>query len=278
MGKSRELIRKDKKRTGGRVISVSSGKGGAGKTFFSTNFGIELKKRGQSVLIFDSDINLSNTYLLLNIDDSSEFSRFVKGEIKINDIIQKGVGGVDVLYAGEEINELFNLDNQELEKIMTELEQIRYSYDYVIVDTQAGIHDFNLNLILYSDKNIIIANPEITSLVDLYKLIKIASLKKPGISFELVVNKALSAKNAADIYSKMKGIVSRFRVRCNINFLGYILEDSKRVLESIQKRTPVVLLHENGVLAECFRLIVSTFLRGARKEEKMPFFYYLFKR
>lgn len=274
---NRSLIRGKVKGSGAEIVTVSSGKGGAGKTFFATNFAVELKKRGYRVLIFDSDINLSNTYLLLNIDNSNEFRRFISGEIGISEVIQKGVGGVDVLYAGEEIDTLITLDDQKIGNIVSELQKIENKYDYIIIDTQAGLHPLNLDLILYSSRNIIIANPEITSLVDLYKLIKIAALKKPGIYFDLVVNKALSVKSAADIYSKIKDTVSKFRIRSEINFLGYILEDSKRVLESIQKRTPVVILHETGVLAQCFRIIVDSFLKGA-KEKRIPFFYFLFKR
>lgn len=275
---NRSLIRGKVKGSGAEIVTVSSGKGGAGKTFFATNFAVELKKRGYRVLIFDADINLSNTYLLLNIDNSNEFRRFIEGEIEINEVIQKGVGGVDVLYAGEEIDTLITLDDQKIGNIVSELQKIENRYDYIIIDTQAGLHPLNLDLILYSSRNIIIANPEITSLVDLYKLIKVAALKKPGIYFDLVVNKVLSVKSATEIYSKIKDTVSKFRIRSEINFLGYILEDSKRVLESIQKRTPVVILHETGVLAQCFRIIVDSFLKGVKKEKRIPFFYFLFKR
>ncbi|MBA7532895.1 Flagellum site-determining protein YlxH [subsurface metagenome] len=260
------------------IITVSGGKGGVGKTFFAVNFAAELKTRGYKVLIFDADINLSNVYLLLNVDDNNSFQDFLEDRIPITGIIQKGVGGVDALFAGGELENIFDLQGENFNKILGGLTEIETSYDYIIIDTQAGLNEFNLKLMLYSDRNVLIANPEITALVDLYKVVKITSLKKHGLRFEIVVNKSNGAESAFRIFNKISHTVSQFQIKTSLSFLGFILDDSRRVIESIQKRIPIVILHQSGNIRVCFKLIADSFLRNVKPKRKFPFFYELLRR
>ena len=260
------------------IITVSGGKGGVGKTFFAVNFAIELKTRGYRVLLFDADINLSNVYLLLNVDDNNSFQDYLEGSISISDIIQKGVGGVDALYAGGDLENVFNLQGEYYNKILDGLTEIEASYDYIIIDTAAGLNSFNLNLMLYSDRTVLITNPEITALVDLYKVLKIISLKKHGLPFEIVINKSYGAENALNTFNKISQTVSQFQIKTSLSFLGFILDDSKRVIESIQKRVPIVILHQSGNITVCFKMITDSFLRNKKPKRKLPFFYELLGR
>jgi flagellar biosynthesis protein FlhG len=260
------------------IITVSGGKGGIGKTFFAVNFAVELKSRGNRVLIFDADINLSNSYLLLNVDDNNNIQEFLEDRIPISEIIQKGVGGVDALYAGGDLENIFNLQGENYNKILGGLTEIETSYDYIIIDTQAGLNEFNLGLLLFSDRTVMIANPEITALVDLYKVMKIASSKKHGMRFEIVINKSYGAESAVKIFNKISHTASQFQIKTSLSFLGFILEDSKRVIESIQKRVPIVILHQSGSITVCFKMIADSFLRNEKPKRKLPFFYELLGR
>jgi flagellar biosynthesis protein FlhG len=263
---------------GAKVIAVSGSKGGIGKTFFAVNFAVVLKNRGFRVLVFDADINMSNVNLFLNMDEESSFSDFLDSRVEIRDTIQKGVGGVDVICAGSDFEVILTLGEEELERIRKGLGQIESEYDYIIIDTQAGLNALTLGLILSSDRNILLTNPEITALVDLYKVIKLVSGKKRGTQFEIVVNKAGGPQEATRVYQKISQTVAQFGIKTNLTFLGYIVEDSRRVIESIQKRTPIVLLHESGSVNECFRLITNVFLKDIRIKKRRPFFYGLLGR
>jgi flagellar biosynthesis protein FlhG len=263
---------------GAKVIAVSGSKGGIGKTFFAVNFAVALKNRGFRVLVFDADINMSNVNLFLNMDEESSFSDFLDSRVEIRDTIQKGVGGVDVICAGSDFEVILTVGEEELERIRKGLGQIESEYDYIIIDTQAGLNALTLGLILSSDRNILLTNPEITALVDLYKVIKLVSGKKRGTQFEIVVNKAGGPQEATRVYQKISQTVAQFGIKTNLTFLGYIVEDSRRVIESIQKRTPIVLLHESGSVNECFRLIINVFLKDIRIKKRRPFFYGLLGR
>ncbi len=267
---NKELVLKGKKERA-EIVTVSGGKGGVGKTFFSVNFAVELSKMGYRVLIFDGDVNLSNVNILLHINEPSNFGSFINGNVPIEQVILKGVGGVDVIYAGEDINTLLNLDEDDIYKIESGIRVLEDRYDFIVIDTQAGINNFNVNLITGADRVIMIANQEITSLVDLYRVIKVISNKRTGIKYEIVINRAVNPEAASRIFEKISGAVGKFRINSSLSFLGYILEDSKRVIESIQKQVPYVILHENNPITECFRIIVNNFLRSKKQKRNVSF-------
>lgn len=267
-----------KKKSPAEIIAVSGGKGGIGKTFFSVNFAVELKKRGYRVLIFDSDINLSNVNLMMHIDENNSFQSFLDNSASIESIIQKGVGGVDVLYAGDDLNRIIDINNSMLDKIVAGLSEIEINYDYIIIDTQAGLNEFNIKLMMNSDHIVLITNPEITALVDLYRVIKVVAARKKKVNYEIVINKSMGGEGAVKIFEKIQKTVEQFKIKASLSFLGFINDDSMRVIESIQKRTPIVILHEKSTLSGCFNLIADSFVRRTKSKRKLPFFYSLFEK
>jgi flagellar biosynthesis protein FlhG len=273
MKSDKNTISQRSKKQRAKIITVSGGKGGVGKTFFAVNLGVELKKRGFRVLIFDADINLSNVNLLLNIDAQIRFSDFLETKKDIGELIQRGVGGVDALYAGGDLDRIFHAGDEEVHKITERLYQLEIDYDYIVIDTQAGLNEWNVGLMTSSDRNILVTNPEFTALVDMYKVIKIVSREHTGMHFEIVVNKAFSPQNAAGVFKNVSHTVSQFGLKTKLSFLGYITEDSKRVIESIQKRVPIVVLHETGEITECIKLITNVFLKNQKSRRRASFFY-----
>ncbi len=261
-----------------RIIAISGGKGGIGKTFFSVNFAAELAEKGYKVLVFDADINLSNVDILLHIKSNTSFRDFLDGKIPFENIIQKGLCGIDVAYVGDELKQIMQIGDNKLHRLYDSFQKIGNGYDFILIDTQAGIHDFNISLITGSDHVILLANPELTSLVDLYKMIKILASNKNNMAFHIVVNKAGSAENAGNIFYKIKNTISEFHIKASVSFLGYILTDSQRVLESIQKQTPLILLNENSSLRQCFLLVANSFLKTTRPVRKKTFFLDLLRR
>jgi flagellar biosynthesis protein FlhG len=272
------LVKAGRKKGKAQILTIGGGKGGIGKTFFSTNLGVSLQSRGNRVLIFDADINLSNVHLLLNVDFNRNFGDFLAGSISITDVIQKGVGGVDILFAGEDFQSGFSLDNRALATITNGLANLESEYDFIIIDTQAGLTELNQKLLLLSDRSILITTPEITALVDLYKVIKTAAADTSGLHFNIVINRVQNIEHATRVYKKIYQAVSQFGIKSSLSMLGFIVEDQKRVVESIQKRIPIVLLHQNGSIAECVRIISQAVLGRAGKARKIPFFFQLLER
>ena len=261
-----------------QIVAISGGKGGTGKTFFAVNLAVELRARGYKVLVFDADINLSNVSILLHIDESRPFMDFVHREAPIDALIQKGVGGVDAIYVSDSLDHVLDLTDEQYETLLQGLAGVESEYDYIIVDTSAGLDDLNTKLMVLADRIVLVANPEATSVVDVYRVIKIMASRVPGIRFDLVINKAVTAESAAALFANLCGTASQNKIQTHLEFLGYIPEDGKRVLESIQKRTPILVLHQTGRLNECFGLIVDTLLRGQQRRRRFRFFYNLFGR
>ena len=261
-----------------KIITVSGGKGGIGKTFFSVNFAVELKNRGYRVLIFDADINMANVNILLHIDENRKFQNFIDNNISLEQLIQKGVGGVDAIYVGDDLMKILDITDDGYNKIISGLTKIETDYDYIIVDTEAGLSKLNMKFMFLSDSVILLTNPELTALMDLYRVIKIMSLQKPGISFDIVINKTPGAENAAKTYQNIIQTVSQFHLKTSLSFLGYILNDPKRVLESIQKRTPLLILTSSGSISQCFQLLTTAFLNKAGRKRKFQFFHSLLGR
>ena len=278
MNNKKNLTHYRKKKWKSQVITISGGKGGIGKTFFAVNLAAELRSRGYNVLIFDADINLSNVNILMHIDGNNNFKNFLNNKTPIEQIIQKGVGGVDVLYVGDDIKKIFNIQDEEFKTILDGLSSIEKNYDYIIIDTAAGIDELNLRLLLNSDRFIMLTNPEVTALVDLYRVIKVISAKRKNLNFEIVVNKAPSAESAVKIFERISNTVNKFNIKASLSFLGYILNDPQRVVESIEKRMPIVILHNNGSIKECFKMIVETILKKSKQKKEAPFFYSLIER
>jgi flagellar biosynthesis protein FlhG len=277
MQKNKELVPQSYSHKA-KIISISGGKGGIGKTFFTVNFAAELTDKGYKVLIFDADINLSNVNIMLHINSNKNFKDYLDDKISFEDVIQKGLCGIDVVYVGDELKRIMHVDDNKLQRLYNSIRQIENNYDFILIDTQAGVHDFNIKLITYSDQIILLANPELTALVDLYKMIKILSSYKKNIHVYIVVNKAGGAENASTIFLKIKHTIQEFRIKAAVSFLGYIVNDTQRVVESIQKQTPLVLLNESSNVRQCFALTANAFLKTTRPVKKKLFFMDLLRR
>ena len=221
---------------------------------------------------------MSNVNILLHIDDNKKFMSFIDSDLPLDQLIQKGVGGVDAIYVSDELTQVLDITGDGFKKISRSLALIEKEYDYLIIDTGAGLSQPNIEFMLSSDRVILLTNPELTALVDLYRVIKIVSLKKPGISFEIVVNKVPRAADAAEIFQSISQTVGRFSLQTTLTFLGYILDDPKRVLESIQKRIPLLILNSSGGISQCFQLLTTSFLKKSKQRQRTRFFFNLLQR
>ena len=255
-----------------RIITVSGGKGGVGKSFFAVNFAAALSLAGNKVLIFDADVNLSNVHLMTHINSNTRFDQFLKGEKKLKEIIEKGVGGIDVIYTGNDLGHLIKLDQNEINLLHKSLFGLEMSYDYIIIDTAAGLDELNINLMLLADTVIMVTTPVITAMTDLYRVIKIVSERSPGKIFDIVINQVKEAGEAADTFRKIAAVISKFKINSVPNSLGFILDRKDKVNNSIQKRVPILILDGNDDISACFKLIMKSYLKRVFRPGKYSFF------
>lgn len=245
----------------GRIISFSSGKGGSGKTFTSVNFAATLSLLGHKVLIFDIDINCSNAFILLNIKPETKLQEYFEGTLRLKDCAIRSSVGVDVISAGVNIQRFIQFENDfNLSKLADDLQELSKSYDYLILDYAAGITQSMMRFYEMSDDIILVANPEITALTDLYRLMKMIHVNQKTDKMYLIVNKVKNIDWAMNLFKEIKKVVAKFNLDIDLKLLAPILYDEERVVASVQQRTPLVKLFPKTDIRGGFSLAVSRYL------------------
>ena len=151
-----------------RVIAVTSGKGGVGKTSLSVNLAIQFSKKGKRVVIIDADFGLANVEIMLGIRPRYTMSDLIHNDMSIDEIITEGPMGIGFISGGSGVQDMVNLDKEQLRILIGKLVRLDTLADIVIVDTGAGISDSVLEFVLSSPEVLIVATPEPTSITDAY--------------------------------------------------------------------------------------------------------------
>ena len=235
----RRLANKDNSKKKAKIITITSGKGGVGKSNFVVNMGITLHKKGKKVLIFDADIGMGNDDVLMGALPSYNVFDLLEGK-DINEVVVEGPYGINLLPGGSGINYIENLEEKERLAFIEKLTSLD-EYDYIFIDTGAGINKNVLAFIACSEETIVITTPEPTSLTDAYSLIKATDHFKLINTANVIVNRAFSVKDGEETYNKLKRAVEKF-LTIKINYLGSISEDRKLV-EGVRAQVPFTILH-----------------------------------
>ncbi|AGF58258.1 MULTISPECIES: MinD/ParA family protein [Clostridium] len=232
----------DEKNSATKIITVTSGKGGVGKSNFVVNLAITLQNQGKKVLIFDADLGMGNDDVLMGLYPKHNIFDIVFTGLEIKDIIVEGTNGVNLIPAGSALNKAQELTEEERKLFLEKLETLD-EYDYILMDTGAGVNKDVLSFIAASEELIILTTPEPTSLTDGYSLIKATDHFKLKTTAKIVVNKAFTKEEGEETYKKFDRAVSKF-LKINIEYLGCILEDRKLV-QSVRQQKPFVVLYPN---------------------------------
>jgi flagellar biosynthesis protein FlhG len=210
-----------------RVICVTSGKGGVGKTNIVTNLGYALAKTGKKVLILDADLNLANVDILLGLTPRYNLHHVFMGEKTLAEVLVQGPAGLLILPASSGIMELADLTEQQRLYFLAEMSALAQKIDIMLIDTAAGINNNVIYFNLAARERIIILTPEPTSLTDAYALVKVLSSRHDVKKFRILVNLARSEKEALSVFRKLSIVADRFLDSLSLDYLGYIPYDSK---------------------------------------------------
>lgn len=238
-----------------RVIAVTSGKGGVGKTNFTVNFALALMALGQRVIILDADLGLANVDVLLGVNPEYNLYHVLKGEKNIKDIITIGPQGLQIIAGGSGMQELANLRRWQVEQFIGKLEQLEGMADILIIDTAAGLSRNVMSFLLASDEVIVITTPEPTAITDAYGLVKAMTSKKKQGVVHLVVNKVESAHEADITASKFTVVAEKF-LKLNIGHLGFIFDDP-HVSKSVKMQEPFMLKFPKASASQCVQRIAA---------------------
>jgi len=247
-----------------RIITVTSGKGGVGKSNFVVNLSIELVNMGKRVLILDADVGMGNDDVLMGFSPRYNLYDIIFNNKEIDDVIITAPCGVKLLPAGTGINKLDELNEQQREHFVSKLSRIQ-DVDFIIMDTGAGINRTVLGFISCCEELIIVTTPEPTALTDAYSLMKAVKHFNIKSSAQIVINKSNDSKEGLATFNKFDYAVSRF-LKSPVHYLGCITDD-KKVMVSVKNQEPFVIGYPNCSASKDVRNI-ATKLLGTFVEDK----------
>ncbi|MBS0291819.1 MAG: MinD/ParA family protein [Proteobacteria bacterium] len=193
-----------------RIIAVTSGKGGVGKTFVSANLAAALTRRGLRVLVLDADLGLANLDVVLNLHPKTTLHDVFTGKARLNEAVIKAPGGFSVVLAGSGMVEYSRLTPEVRNQFLNVIQTLAPHYDVVLLDTGAGISDVVLFSVSLAHEVLIVATPEPTSLTDAYAAIKVLTTQQKRQHVHMVVNQAARPGDGRAITSQLQQVLDRF--------------------------------------------------------------------
>lgn len=254
-----------------RVITVTSGKGGVGKSNTSINLAIQFRKMGQRVIILDADFGLANIEIMFGAVPKHNLCDLIYQGKNITEIITWGPMEVGFISGGSGIAGMSNLSKDYLTYIIQNLAQLDAIADVIIIDTGAGISDAVLEFLVASGEILLVTTPEPTSITDSYSLLK-ALYRHPryqaqSTTIKMLANRVDRLEEGQILYNKLNAVVSRY-LKLPFSYLGSIPQDDK-LMKSVMQQTPVSMLYPNAKSAQAYEDIAIK-LMNKEEEGKQP--------
>jgi flagellar biosynthesis protein FlhG len=222
-----------------KVISVTSGKGGVGKTNVVANLAYAFTQLGKKVLVIDADLGLSNIDVLLGLSPRYTIEHFFKHEKTLSEILIKGPGGMSILPASSGVSDLAHLDETQKLFLLNEIDSLSDHIDLLLIDTGAGISSNVLYFNLVAQESIVISTSEPTSITDAYALMKVLFKQFKKKDFQLLINLVPSDEEAKEVYKKISRVADRYLASLSIHYLGFIPIDEKLPV-AVKQQRPVL--------------------------------------
>lgn len=248
-------IRRSRKSNSARIISITSGKGGVGKTSISVNLAASMAKLGKKVLIIDADLGLSNVEIMLGVTPSYNLKHVITSKKEIEQIIINGPFNIDFISGGNGFLELAELSDIEREEILIKIQKLDELYDIIIVDTGAGISKNVTSFLEISDEVLVVATSEPTALTDAYSIVKVISEGGHGQNLGIIINRVNNRSEHEQASGVLINTAKKF-LKADIKALGFIYEDVS-VRKTIYKKTPFVISYPNSKASACIRSIMQ---------------------
>ena len=243
-----------------RTVTITSGKGGVGKTNVSLNLALCLAQQGHRTCLFDADFGLANINILLGLQPEYDLKDVILNDKKLQDIIIKTDENIDILPGSSGLEELANLDTDQTDALIQSFSEMA-GYDFLIFDTSAGISRNVITFCLASSEVVLVITPEPTSLTDGFALLKVLTLNGFKGEAKVILNQCKDAETANLIYKKFHAAAVKY-LSLDVPALGMIYQDAK-VVEAVKQQKPFLHLYPETNAAKCIRKIAERLLSGA---------------
>jgi flagellar biosynthesis protein FlhG len=245
-----------------RVICVSSGKGGVGKSNIVVNLACALDLMGKKVLILDADLGLANIDVLLGLSPRENISHVLQGKRQLREVLVSGPGNIRIMPASSGVQELTRLTDEQKLQFLQLLDELETDVDILLVDTGAGISDTVLYFNLAAHERIVVVTPEPTSLTDAYALIKVLYTRHGERNFRILANSVHNEKAGKSLFAQMSKVADHFLDGISLDFLGSIPHDPD-VSRAVLQQKALVEAFPNAPAAKAFITIAEKIRKSA---------------
>ncbi|MCE3043453.1 MinD/ParA family protein [Legionella sp. 16cNR16C] len=245
-----------------KVIAVSAGKGGVGKSNISVNLAVALAQMNKKVLLLDADLGLANIDIMLGLHTKFNLSHVIQGICHLADIMLTGPYDIRIVPAASGTDYMTQLSPSEHAGIIDAFNELTDDFDYMIIDTAAGISDTVLSFVRSSQEVVVVVCDEPTSLTDAYALIKVMSKRYEWSHFHILANMVRSMREGRELFNKLYRVSEQF-LDVSLDYLGAIPFD-ERVHDAVKKQKAVLAAFPDSNAAKAFRNL-------AKNVEKWPF-------
>lgn len=242
-----------------KTIAVVSGKGGVGKSNFTTNFSLSLAEAGHRVLIVDMDLGMGNIHILLGKTSRNSLTNYLQGECSIQEIINSEDENLDFIAGGSGMSSLLRWSDFMFERLIFAFNELQKNYDFILFDMGAGATEWSLQFIMSVDDVVVVSTTEPTSITDAYSMMKYIHSKNADKNFYLICNRAFTADEGLNTLKRLKTTMLRFLVK-DVTELGVILEDV-HVRKAINQQIPYKKLYPNCVASKAITEIAERYLQ-----------------
>lgn len=264
----RAIVDEGKTIKNARVIAVTSGKGGVGKTSLSVNLAMELTKKGKKVIIFDADFGLANVEVMLGIRPRYNLLDLIHNDKSISEIITNGPRQIGFISGGSGVSELATLDSESIKMLISKLAQLDDLCDVLIIDTGAGITDSVMEFVMVSPEVILVVTPEPTSITDSYSLLKILRRKDSFNplykTINVIANRVSDDDEGIEIFNKINTVSSKF-LNVKLTYLGSVMQDKNASMAVIEQK-PIVEAFPDSAASKSISMIASKICDDSSEE------------
>lgn len=237
------------------VIAITSGKGGVGKTNIATNLGLALSSTGSSVCIFDADISLANINILLGLNPKYTLESVLSGEKSIREVMVEAPFEMKIVPGSSGIADCTNLDTAKRRTLIQTLVSIENDFDYLLIDTAAGVENNVLDFVESAAHAIVVVTPEPTSLTDAFSLIKLLLRRGSGHRVYILVNMVKDYETSMKIFNRFRAATRKY-LDFDVHYMGYLVLDGT-VASSVSLQKPVFLLQPNAPVSICLAALAK---------------------
>ncbi|MDR1429746.1 MAG: MinD/ParA family protein [Spirochaetaceae bacterium] len=248
-----------------KIITVTSGKGGVGKTNISVNMALAYARIGKRVIVMDADLGLANVNVMLNVIPKFSLYHVIRKQKTMKDIILQTEYGIRIVAGASGFSQIANLSEEERQNFIDELNTLQDA-DIIIIDTSAGVSSNVLDFIAAADEAVIVTTPEPTAITDAYGIIKIIATEIDSLNMglKLVVNRVKSVAEAKRVADRMTNIAGQF-LNLKVDFLGFIYDDPS-VSQAVLRQRPFMVVDPKCKASQCVQHIVGRLEKSESRE------------